>query len=199
MRTLTLEQLLEAIAAKTPAPGGGAVAALTAAQAAALARMVIAYSSGKPSLAGHAAVHASAAEQLAAMQRAAIEAADADARAFDRLNALMKQPGPEARRGPVWNEAVAAAIHAPEMILNTALDLLGLLDTLRGCTNRHLRSDLAIAAVLAEAAARAAAWNVRVNLPLLEREQDRSAREEHLEAALVRAAALRDTIERDCR
>ena len=50
----TIGSALEAIAAKQPTPGGGAVASLTAALAAATARMVLHYSLGKPLLAEHA-------------------------------------------------------------------------------------------------------------------------------------------------
>jgi formiminotetrahydrofolate cyclodeaminase len=47
--------LLAQIAAKSPTPGGGAVACATGALAAALAGMVVSYSLGKKSLAAHQA------------------------------------------------------------------------------------------------------------------------------------------------
>ena len=53
MRNDTVENFLHALAARVPAPGGGATAALHAAQAAALVAMVARYSDG-PRFAEHA-------------------------------------------------------------------------------------------------------------------------------------------------
>ena len=62
---LSVDELLAEIGAKSPTPGGGAVACVTAALAAALGRMVVNYSVGKPSLAEHDALHQAALEALA--------------------------------------------------------------------------------------------------------------------------------------
>jgi len=48
-----------------------------------------------------------------------------------------------------------------------ACDLLRHFERLASITNKHLRSDLAIAAVLADAVVRAGRWNVAINLPML--------------------------------
>ena len=53
MRNDTIESFLQSLAARVPAPGGGATAALHAAQAAALVAMVARYSDG-PRYAAHA-------------------------------------------------------------------------------------------------------------------------------------------------
>ena len=53
MRNDTVDSFLQALAARVPAPGGGATAALHAAQAAALVAMVARYSDG-PRYAEHA-------------------------------------------------------------------------------------------------------------------------------------------------
>ncbi|MHC4947982.1 MAG: cyclodeaminase/cyclohydrolase family protein [Planctomycetota bacterium] len=186
---------LDALAAKRPVPGGGAVASLVAALGAALGRMVVAYSAGKPALAEHAALHAEAAADLEHLQRRAAELADADARAYDRLNRLMKLDRESAERRAAWEPAVRAAIDAPRGVLAACLALLERLETLTGRTNRMLGSDLAIAAVLAEAAARAAAWNVRINLPLLDDEAARVALGTAVAAEIGRAAASCRAIE----
>ena len=56
----TFTELLDTIASKTPAPGGGYVAAAVGALGAALAGMVLAYSADKQSLATHAATNKNA-------------------------------------------------------------------------------------------------------------------------------------------
>ncbi|MCZ6851700.1 MAG: cyclodeaminase/cyclohydrolase family protein [Planctomycetota bacterium] len=191
----TVGQLLEMVAAKTSAPGGGAVAALTTALAAALGQMVGHFSAGRSDTAEHKELHQEALRTFEQLRKASIDLADADAEAFSRLSELWKLKRDDERRRADWPDAVAAAIEAPRRVMETSLGTLHLLDRLVGTTNTNLRSDLAIAALLAEAACRAAAYNVRVNLPLL---QDRAqAGQFEVETAnmLLRARHLCETIE----
>ncbi|MCA9295269.1 MAG: cyclodeaminase/cyclohydrolase family protein, partial [Phycisphaerales bacterium] len=65
-------------------------------------------------------------------------------------------------------------------------------------TNPMLASDLAIAAVLVESAARSAAWNIRINLPLL---RDKGvAKQTRTETARTSNAirALTESVESRC-
>ena len=48
IRDLTVHAFADQLAARTPGPGGGAVAAVTAAHAAALGAMVVEFTLGKP-------------------------------------------------------------------------------------------------------------------------------------------------------
>jgi hypothetical protein len=70
--------------------------------------------------------------------------------------------------------------------------MLELMKSLLGTTNPHLKSDLAIAAVLANAAARAAAWNVR------EDQSERDALISMLDRSLSRAVSIAGAIEKAC-
>jgi formiminotetrahydrofolate cyclodeaminase len=81
----------------------------------------------------------------------------------------------------------------------TCLSVLGVLDELPAITNTNLRSDLAIAAILAEAAARAAAWNVAVNLPALDSETRRQDLAEQCDSMLENAVATTRRIEKACK
>ncbi len=165
---LTVQELLSQIAAKTPAPGGGAVAPVVMALGAALGQMVLRFSEGKKSLAGHEELHREAIAAMEKFSNNALDLAEQDANAYSALNALWKLERDDPARKAQWADAVAAAIDAPMRVLVACNELLEMLDRLVGKTNKMLGSDLAIAAVLAEAAARAAAWNVRINLPLLD-------------------------------
>lgn len=159
--------LLAQLASKTPAPGGGAAAGVTAATAAALCGMVVAYSLGRKALAEHQGFLEQAAGRLERARAVFLMLADEDAEAYGVLNALMRLPEDSPERAAGWAAAVDGALGPPRATLAGASDLLRLCEDLLGRVNPHLRSDLAVAAVLAEAAARSAAWNVSVNLPLL--------------------------------
>lgn len=194
---MPLESLLDALASKSPAPGGGAAAGLLGATAAAAAGMVVSYSVGRKSLAAHQEFLEDAAGRLARARGLFLELADADAAAYSELNTLMKLPDDDPHRQEGWEAAVAGAMAPPRATLAAASDLLRLLEDLCGKTNPHLRSDLAVAAVGAEAAARAAAWNVGINLPLLP-EGDRPAVQAETERLVGEARARAGRVEAGC-
>lgn len=164
---LPLRSLLAAIADQTPAPGGGAVAAIAAAVGAALGRMVLAYTRGRRRFAEHAAGHDAAELALADAANAFLRLADDDAAAYAALNELLRLPEGDAHRLAGLPAAIVAAIGAPDAMLTRARDEAELLAGLVGTTNPRLDSDLAIAISLTACAAEAAAWNVHANLSLL--------------------------------
>ena len=168
MHDLTVAELLTALGDKTPTPGGGAVAPLVAGLATALGRMVLAYSVDKPSLDAHRADNEQAIERLQDLQQQAMQCAQDDADAYGTLNALMKLPKDDPHRAAGWTAAVDGAMEPPQRTLALCGTLIDTIDELTGTTNPWLASDLAVAAVLIAAAARAAAWNVRANLSQLD-------------------------------
>ena len=85
---MSVSGFLAALASKSPTPGGGAAAAVTLAQSAALGSMVIAYTEGKAKWSSHAALHEHAASFLAQVRLEAVALADRDASAYRALNAL---------------------------------------------------------------------------------------------------------------
>ncbi|MBX3381359.1 MAG: cyclodeaminase/cyclohydrolase family protein [Phycisphaeraceae bacterium] len=159
---------LAAVAAKSPAPGGGAVASASGALAAALAQMVVNYSIGKRDLAEQQEELRLAAGKLERARALFLQLADEDAAAYSQLNALQKLPPGDARRAAELPEAERLAVQVPQSVAATAIDLLRHFEQLALITNRHLRTDLGIAADLAEATVRAALWNVRINAQGLE-------------------------------
>ena len=199
LRTIAFGEFLEAVGCKTPAPGGGAVASAAGALAAALARMVVAYSVGKRALIDHQPALEKAAEMLSRTIDLLLELAVEDAQAYGLVNELARLPEDDPRRIAEFSQAADAAVQAPRSVCAVCCDLLRLLESLEPRTNRQLRSDLAISAVLAEAAAKSAWWNVHVNLPLIEDSRRRAAVQEELTRMLDEAAARRDAIEVACR
>jgi len=171
----TFGVLLESIAAKTPAPGGGAVASAVGALGSALAGMVVSYSVGKKSLAAHELALRQAAQQLSIARSLLLRLADEDAQAYGAVNELSRLPETDARRTAELSTALRAAVDVPLATIAACVDLLRLMESLTTITNRQLRSDLAIAAVLTEAAARSSRWNVAVNAGFLPSDADRLA------------------------
>lgn len=168
LQDLQFGALLDQIAAKSPAPGGGAVAAAAGALAAALAQMAVNYSLGRKDLAAHQPALEAALPTLERARWLLLTLASEDITAYEALNAAMKQPKDNPDRAESIATAALAATEPPLALIAACADLLRLFVSLNDKTNPHLRSDLAIAAVLAEAAARASRWNVVVNTALLE-------------------------------
>lgn len=181
--------LLAAIAAKAPAPGGGATACGAGALAAAQAEMVVAFSIGKKDLAAHQETLTAARARLQRGRAMFLELGDEDAQAYGLLNELQKLPPGDARREDEMPAAIAACVQIPLAALAVCADLAGLMADLGPITNKHLRSDLVISAILAEAAARACACNVRVNLPMLGDEAARAAAALEMDRLLAKAAS----------
>lgn len=163
----TIQSFLDDLAAKTPSPGGGAVTSLVAAIAASLAEMVLAFSRNKKSLAQHAHLHDNTAQRLAQARALLLQLAEADEQAYAQLNTLLKLPPEDPTRTAQLLPTALQATQIPLSVMAACAELLRLFEQLAPASNRFLLSDLAISAILTEAAARAAAWNVRANLPLL--------------------------------
>jgi len=196
---MTVTRLLDAVAAKQPTPGGGAVAAVTVATAAALGEMVVRYRIGKKAAAGHKALHTDVADVLSGLRTKALSLAETDAAAFRRLSALWKLDPDDPRRQAEWVDAVTTAIDAPLQVMTAGLTVLDALDRVRGTVGTLLRSDLAIAALLAQSGSEAAAWNVRINLPLLGEGAQAADLQQQTARAVARARSLREQVERSCR
>lgn len=193
----TVEGFLESLNAKVPTPGGGAAAAITGATAAATAGMVVSYSINKKSLAEHAAFNADAQKTLNDLRAEFLALGDADAAGYGVLNALWRLDKDHPDRVGGWDDAVNGAIEPPRAMLSRSVQLLGLCKELVMTTNMQLKSDLGVAAVLGQAAARSAAWNIRINIPLLP-ENDQSCAHNGVDASLEEARALCEAIESGC-
>lgn len=192
-----IHAFLAALAARTPTPGGGAVASVVGALSAALGRMVLAYTVGRKTPEDE---RADLERASAALERASgllLELAEEDAAAYGLLSELLKLAEDDPRRVREYPGAVAAAVQAPLATTAACCDVLRLLESLAGRTNRRLDSDLAIAAILAEAGAKAGAWNVRVNLPMLS-EEEQAGPAGQVERYLQEAARRRERVERIC-
>lgn len=196
--SLALVDFLRALASKTPTPGGGAAASAVGSLAASLAQMVVSYSVGKKSLVQHEAILHDAAQRLENARGLLLGLADEDAQAYGVVNELMKLPPTDPRRIAEEPAAVLASAQIPLATAAACVDLLRLFTEISGKSNRQLRSDLGIAAVLADACVRASAWNVRINLAGMPEGGPRAQITRELELLLDRSSVLAAEVQRAC-
>src|SRR6476661_4436722 len=169
---VSLSGFVSSVASSTPTPGGGSVSAHVGALAAALAQMVAGLTAGRKK---YAAVDAE-------MKQIGLDAADvgnqlsvlveADAQAYTAVSnayKLPKEPDDAAvRRTEAITEALLGASRVP---LDTARACARVAELAAGVAvkgNTNAVSDAGVAALLAEAACRGAAYNVRINVAALE-------------------------------
>jgi len=183
----TIEDFLDATAAKQPTPGGGSVTALAGALAAAMGEMVLNYSVGKKDLAQHQDELKSGLSELARARTLLLGLMSEDQAAYEALTAARKLPASDPTRQKQLDVALVACIRVPEAMGATALAILSEADRLVDKVNYHLLSDLAVCCELAMATVRSAGYNVRVNLPELQDPQDRIRVQGEVDHLLTRA------------
>ena len=184
----TIQDFLDAAAAKQPAPGGGSVTALVGALSASMGEMVVNYSIGKKGLEAH---QAELRETLAEFHRARgllLRLMAEDQRAYEALTAAKKLPEGSRDRAEQFPAALLASIRTPQAIGATAAAVLGLCDRLVEKVNYYLLSDLAVSADLAMATVRCAVYNVRVNLAEVGNAEERQSYESAIGQVLGHAA-----------
>lgn len=187
MHDETIGGFLEAVAARQPAPSGGAVTAVTAAGAAALVAMAARFSDG----------HEEAAARMDTLRARALELAEEDARAYGRVLEARRLPRDTADRDERLQAALVAATEVPLAMARTAGEIAAAAARMVVDGNRNLRGDAAAGGVLAAASARSAAQLVRLNAamrdlpgdPLGEAERCRDEADEAARTAEAQAAS----------
>lgn len=194
----TFQTFLDQLGERTPAPGGGAAAGAGGAIGAAIAAMAAAFSDRKPALDGQSELAEAVAGQLREHARLLTRLGGEDAEAFSDLGRLMAVPKGDPQREAGWADAVEAALTPPRATLAACCEVLRTLDEFLPRCNPRLISDLAVGAVFASAGARAAWWNVKVNLPLVRDEARRAELASEADVLSARAKALAARVEAGC-
>jgi len=112
-QTTSIEKFLEAAAAKQPTPGGGSVAALAGALAAAMGEMVVNYSVGKKGLEAHSVKLQSALAVFHRGREMMLGFMAEDQAAYEALTAARKLP----MARPTRNKTPANRINTMDLIL----------------------------------------------------------------------------------
>lgn len=161
---------LNRLASNDPTPGGGAVAALHAAQGAALASMVAGFSTGERfhDVAAEATMIAQRSQTLMGM---ALHAAQEDERLFGSLIAAYQLPRADqeakAARSAAIQQATSAATAPLVITVQVADEVIQLASRLLLIGNRSVISDVAAAAESARAALAIALVTLEMNISAL--------------------------------
>ncbi|MGK8505638.1 cyclodeaminase/cyclohydrolase family protein [Nocardia asiatica] len=199
---VALAQYLSDLAAKIPAPGGGAVAALHAAQGAALVAMVARYTTRAKDAENRPVVDRIIEAADEARGRA-LALADADAAAFTAVGAAYKLPKetPEqlAARTAAIEAALIEAARVPAAVVDEADEVLSLATELFPIGNPNVVTDIGAAAAACRSAATTSQLNIEINVaslpaaegdrfaPVLMRIDELTARADALHADVVHA------------
>ncbi|OUS85099.1 cyclodeaminase/cyclohydrolase family protein [Rhodococcus sp. NCIMB 12038] len=164
----TVTGFLDSLADRTPAPGGGATAALHLGQAAALVSMVARYTTGKK-YADHGMLVERICSSADAFREKALQFADDDMAAFTAVIDAYRLPRETDEESGARTAAIATALAGaaavPAEVVVAAGDVVALADVLLPVANPTVVSDVAAAAEAARAAATTARVNIEVNLP----------------------------------
>ena len=185
---------VDEVSRDTPAPGGGSVASLAGALGGALTAMVANLSVPLGEFDRHYDTLSSIAERAQELKDALVRGVDEDTRAFDSVIEAMRMPKDteeerEARAGAM-REGYKAATRVPLANVELCVEVLRLCAEIAPLASPQMISDVGTAALLADAGARSAAYNVRINLPETGDESFAGEMRGAVEALLTESAEL---------
>ncbi|MBN1488616.1 MAG: cyclodeaminase/cyclohydrolase family protein [Phycisphaerae bacterium] len=195
MLNLSIAEFLERAGAREPVPGGGSVAALVGALAAAMGQMTARYTVGNARYAEHEPAVRAWLDELARTREAFCRLLAEDVAAYGRYSAAARNKGDDEQAVVERSRALATATAVPMEIVAVAAVAAERMDAMKACCNRHLLSDLVVGAVLCDAAAHAAAANARINLAAFDDAAEAERLASDLRGMLQRVRAHRDSVE----
>jgi glutamate formiminotransferase / formiminotetrahydrofolate cyclodeaminase len=168
----SVSTFVASVASSTPVPGGGSVAAHVGALAAALAQMVAGLTIGKKKYAAVDAEMRDASLKAVTLGNTLAALVKRDAEAYSRVSEAYKLPkepaDAAARRGDAVTTALLRAAEVPLETARASIEVAQLAVLVAEKGNVNAVSDAGVAALLAQAACRGAAYNVRVNVQALD-------------------------------
>lgn len=198
----TLGNYTGALASKAATPGGGAAAALSAAQGVALVSMVCNLTVGKEKFKEHEELNQEALAKAASLEKECLAMMDKDAVAFADMVAVYKMPKTTEEEKKAWEvakeQALITCIAPPLELMEIATEGLALVKMVLGKSNENAVSDLGAAASLLQSALECSWLNVVINLKDIkdqkfEKEQRRRG-EELMDTGKILANELYNTV-----
>ena len=198
LSALQLFDFTEQVTSKAPTPGGGGVAALIGALAAALGSMATNLTIGKKKYLPFETEHRMMIAEANVLRLRFLELIDADAAAFEPLSRIYSLEKTTPGYDEMLRAATLDACKAPFEIMEHCCKLIALLENLLPKCSVLLLSDVGCAALAARCALESASMNVLVNtglLPDVAEAGDYASRvEDMLREYVPRAQAVSDKV-----
>lgn len=168
----SFEELVASLSARTPTPGGGAAAALSASLGTSLFLMVIRFSRGKKATEEFDDELATAENDLVKHLDRLLPMAERDCSAFDMVSKAYRLPkesdDEKAVRAKAIEEGMIGAMVVPEETLCMVRDVFRSVDPVVRLVSKNIASDLGCGANMLLAAADSAFLNIKINATYLE-------------------------------
>lgn len=168
MQDMKVRDLMELTASDAPAPGGGAIAALSGAFGAALAAMVGSLTVGKNGYEEVQAEMTDMSTEARKLSEKLLSAMDEDANSFNGYMAALKMPKrteeEKVFRRTAMQEALKSASLVPLNTAKMAAEIFPLAEAAVRSGNRNAVTDGLVAAMMARTAILGALLNVKINL-----------------------------------
>jgi len=164
----TVSKFLDELASNSPAPGGGSVAALSAALGAALSSMVCNLTVGKKKYLNVEPEMKSILSKSEELRKTFSSLINLDTEAFNKVMEAFSLPketdDQKALRAAAIQGATKEASLVPLRVMKHVIDALALAKTVAEKGNVNSASDAGVSVIMLCAASEAAALNVRINL-----------------------------------
>lgn len=166
---MEIRAFLDELASDSPAPGGGSVAALCAATGSALVSMVANLTIGKEKYKENWQLMEDVLGKSECLRFKFVDLMNKDTESFSAFMAAMKMPkateDEKCIRKKAMGEASKLATEVPLLTLEACVKMTELAYQAAKNGNTNTISDAGSAALIGEAAGKAAAYNVKINLP----------------------------------
>ena len=168
LEDLSIKEFLAKTASDSPVPGGGSIAALSAAIAASLSEMVAKLTIGKKGYEANKEQMKGIAKDAAEYRNKLIKDIDRDSDAYNDVLAAFRLPKgnkeEENNRKQAIQDAFKKASLVPLDVAKNAFKIIDLADWVVKHGNKNAVTDGAVAVMMARTAALSALYNVKINL-----------------------------------
>lgn len=168
LSNMKIKEFLAATSSDAPVPGGGSVAALSAAIASSLTEMVANLTIGKKGYDEVQDEMKAISEKMSAYTPKFVDFIDKDAASFDEAMKAFKLPKETDEEKKARSEAIQSgmklAANVPLETAQSAMEILGMIEAVVERGNSNAVTDGAVAAMMTRTAVLSALYNVKINL-----------------------------------